>query len=187
MSLIALGVLIVLLFCVGIAFSLIFNRFKVLQNGAEAGLSQIMVVLKKRFDMILQLVDAIRSYAHFEKEVMENIATLRTLLNETKTPKSVDVIEQNSQQLLKSIFAVVENYPDLKTSQVVTKLMNAITDVEDEIARQRYTYNNIVQDYNTRCETIPSTIVASLFSFQKLDYLTFEETMSKTPNTKWKS
>jgi len=77
--------------------------------------------------------------------------------------------------------AVAENYPDLKTSATVTSLMDSVKGLEDEIARHRYTYNNIAQEFNIRCDTIPSNIVARIMGLTKMDYLKFEEDVENRP------
>lgn len=179
------GLLGVLLISLILIFILIYNKFQRLKNGAEAGISQIKVALKKRLDMISQLVEIVKSYAKFERQVMENIAKMRSSIGEIKTPQDVNKINNESKRILNNLIAVVESYPNLKASENVKDLMNAITDVEDEIARQRYTYNNIVQDYNTRVSSIPSNLVAKMYSFKKIEYLEFEEEVNKRPETAW--
>lgn len=166
-------------------FILTFNRFQVLKNGAVTGLGQIAVALKKRFDLISQLVDAVKAYAAFERGVFEKVTELRSILQRPETTKSLSQANQDSRSLLDRIALTIESYPDLKASENVTRLMTAITDVEDEIARLRYTYNNIVQDYNTRRDTFPSRIVARLSHFTALEYLQFEETSKAKPETRW--
>jgi LemA protein len=168
-----------------VVFILIYNRFQRLKNGAEAGLSQIKVALKKRLDMISQLVDVVKSYAQFEKKVLEHVTEMRSLVGKTNVAHDINKIHNESKSILESLFVVVENYPDLKTSENIKDLMSAITDVEDDIARQRYTYNNIVQEYNTRLSMIPSNVVARMFSYSELEYLKFDEDIKKRPDTEW--
>ncbi len=79
----------------------------------------------------------------------------------------------------------VENYPDLKTSQTVQELISAIREVEDEIARHRYTYNNIVQEFNTKIDTVPSNLVARIFGFNKMPYLELED-VDVRPKLEWR-
>jgi LemA protein len=186
MLLILWGAIVLVLVAAVIFFILFYNRFQVLKNGADAGLSQIAVAMKKRFDMITALVDIVKSYAKFEREVFEKVSEIRSILQKPETTETVTRINQGSRGLLDRIAAVVESYPNLKASQNVTQLMQAITDVEDEIARFRYTYNNIVQDYNTRSETFPSGFVARLFRFKKLEYLQFEKESQEKPDARWK-
>jgi len=185
MLIIALGLIVVLLICIILIFILIYNKFQRLKNASEAGISQIKVALKKRLDMISQLVEIVKSYTKFERQVFENIAKLRSSIGEIKTPSDINKVNNESKKLLNNLIAVVENYPNLKASENVKDLMNAITEVEDEIARQRYTYNNIVQEFNTRISSIPSNLVAKIYSFKKIDYLEFEEEINKRPDTAW--
>jgi len=185
MLVIILGLIVVIIICIILVFIFIYNKFQRLKNGAEAGISQIKVALKKRLDMISQLVEIVKSYAKFEREVLENIAKMRSSIGEINTPQDINKVNNQSKRILNNLIAVVENYPNLKASENVKDLMNAITDVEDEIARQRYTYNNIVQDYNTRVGSIPSNLIAKICSFKKIEYLEFEEEVSKRPDTAW--
>jgi LemA protein len=116
--------LLVLLAIVGIYFVTIYNRLQSLRNGAEATLSQIRVAMKKRLDMIEQLVDSVRSYAKFEKETLEKITSLRTNLG-SANPDDLARINGASKGLVGSILAVAESYPQLKTSEPVVATMNA--------------------------------------------------------------
>ena len=141
----------ILIIIIGL-FITIYNKFQRLNNGAEAGLSQIKVALKKRLDMISQLAEVVKGYAKFEKNVMENITKMRNLVGQEIATEEIDKINGESKNILERILAIVENYPDLKASKNFIDLMNAIKDVEGEISRQRYTYNNIVQEYNTTKE-----------------------------------
>ena len=158
---------------------LIYNKFQKLKNGSEASLGQIKVALKKRLDLITQLANVVKAYSRFERSVFENITKMRSLIVKNIKTKDIDKININSTGLLKSIFAVVENYPDIKSSKNYLELMIALKDVESDILRQRYTYNNIVQEYNTKLDVIPSNIVAKIFSYKKLDYLKFKEDLEK--------
>jgi LemA protein len=171
----------ILIIIIGL-FITIYNKFQRLNNGAEAGLSQIKVALKKRLDMISQLAEVVKGYAKFEKNVMENITKMRSLVSQDIATKEIDKINGESKSILERILAVVENYPDLKASKNFIDLMNAIKDVEGEISRQRYTYNNIVQEYNTKLDVIPSNFVAKLLSYKRLEYLKFEKEVDNKPD-----
>jgi LemA protein len=159
----------------------IYNKFKRLKNAADATLSQIKVALEKRLDMLTELVDSVKSYAKFEKATLENITKMRSQVMKGGVAE-IRKIDAAARRLLGEIKVAVENYPELKTSATVTKLMDAVTGIEDEIARHRYTYNNIVQQYNTMTDVIPSSMIASMFGFKKLDYLEFEE---EKPELRW--
>ncbi len=161
---------------------LTYNNFVSLRNAAQSTFNQIRVAMKKRLDMIGQLVDATKGYMKYEKGVMENITKLRSGGMKLDTAEDVSKTHRVMTSFLRSFYAVMENYPDLKASTNVSKLMQEISDMETEIARLRYTYNNIVQNINTMCDTIPSNIVAHLFGIQKMDYLKFEdENLDKRP------
>jgi LemA protein len=151
-----------------------YNRLQSLINGAEATLSQIRVAMKKRLDMVEQLVDSVKSYAHFEQETHEKIARLRTGLGDAR-PVDIQKINSDSRSLLADIKAVAESYPPLKTSEAVITTMNAIREVEDEISRHRYTYNNIIQEFNTMLDTLPSSFIGTYARMRKQEYLNFEE------------
>ena len=162
-----------------------YNRFQQLKNASEATLGQIRVALKKRLDMITELLETVQSYAKFERETLERIVQMRTEVLKAQSPRDVQKIDQESRQILGNILVTVENYPDLKTSQTVQKLMDAVKEVEDELARHRYTYNNIVQEFNTRIDTVPSNVIASMMGLSKLDYLEFEEEITRRPDLRW--
>ena len=158
-----------------------YNRFFSLKNSAEATLGQVRVALKKRLDMIEQLVDSVKSYAKFEREVMEKVTSLRSNVFKTG-PEGLKKIDSESRGILGNILAVAESYPDLKTSETVKTLMGSVKDIEGEIARHRYTYNNIGQEFNIMCDTIPSKFVAQLIAMKKIEYLEFEEDIEKRPS-----
>jgi len=162
-----------------------YNRFQQLKNGAEATLGQIKVALKKRLDMLTELLESVQSYARFERETLEKITRMRTEVMKVSSPEDIQKIDRESRRILGNILVAVENYPDLKTSQTVQKLMDAVKEIEDEIARHRYTYNNIVQEFNTKIDTIPSNIVAAMFGFRKMGYLEFEEEIARRPDLRW--
>jgi len=172
-------VVVVALVLIGI-FVGIYNRFFTLKNSADATLGQIRVALKKRLDMIDQLLGAVKSYAKFEKETLESITRYRASIG-SASPQAISEIDRQRAGILGRLIAVAENYPDLKTSTTVTNLMESVKSVEEEIARQRYTYNNIAQQFNTMLDTIPSNIVGRIIGLIKLEYLKFEEAIETRP------
>ena len=169
-----LGLALAFLLFVLIYVASIYNRLQSLSNGAEATISQIRVAMKKRLEMIEELVGSVKSYAQFEREVLEKITNMRSTVV-TAGPEELTKIEGESRGIFGSLVAVAESYPDLKTSETVMVTMEAIRDVEDEIARHRYTYNNIIQNFNTMLDTVPSRYVASSAGLRKKEYLNFEE------------
>lgn len=165
---------------IGIYFVYLFNRLYRFRNAAEANLGQIRVALKKRLDMIEELLGAVRGYVRHERSIFESVASMRARIFEAGA-QDLDDIDRESRNITGNILAVVEAYPELKASQTVTKLMDAIVSVEDEIARHRYTYNNVVQEFNTMVDIIPSNAVARISGHTKLDYLRFEERVEEVP------
>jgi LemA protein len=175
-------IVLVLILGVGLLIISIYNRFFSLKNSAESTLGQIRVAMKKRLDMIEQLLGAVKSYAKFEKETLEKVTSLRASVAKAGTDAGeINRVERESRAILGNLFAVAEAYPDLKTSTTVTNLMEATRGVETEIARQRYTYNNICQQFNTMLDTIPSNIVGRLIGLARLGYLEFEKEIEQPP------
>ena len=175
-----LGALIAVLIVLAVLFVTYYNRLFRFRNAADAEIGQIRVAMKKRFDMIEELLGAVKGYTKFEREVFEKVATLRAQVM-SAGPANLADIQRESANLFGSIRAVAEAYPDLKASETVKKLMEAIVSLEDEIGRQRYTYNNVVQEFNTMCDTIPSNIVAGMLGLKKLEYLRFGDEIEAAP------
>ncbi len=173
---------VVVLIVIGIVAVMIgiYNRFFSLKNSADATVGQVKVAMKKRLDMIEQLLGAVKSYAAFEKDTLTGVTAMRARIG-SAGPGDLNELERESRSVLGRLIAVAENYPNLKTSQTVQDLMGAVKGIEDEIARHRYTYNNIAQQYNTMTDTIPSNLVASVMGFKKLEYLEFGEDIERVP------
>ena len=159
--------LVIVLILIGLVlwFVSIYNKYFRLKNASEATLGQIRVAMKKRLDMIDQLLGSVKSYAAFEKDTLESVTKMRSTVGSAGAG-DLSQIEAESRS---------ENYPDLKTSDTVKDLMGAVKDLEAEIGRQRYTFNNISQQFNTMLETIPSNIIGSMIKMEKLEYLEFED------------
>jgi LemA protein len=182
LTLIIAGILILVVIGLIVWAVSLYNRFYSLKNTHEATLGQIKVALKKRLDMIEQLLGAVKSYAAFEKETLERVTAMRASVG-SAGPGDLAGLEAESRSILGRLFAVMENYPDLKTSQTVMTLMDAIKQVEDEIARQRYTANNVAEQFNTMMDTIPSSFIGRFAGLTKLQYLEFAgENLEKRPD-----
>jgi LemA protein len=165
-------------------FFSVYNRLKSLRNAGDATLSQARVAMKKRLDMIEQLVEAVKSYAKFEQDTLTKITSMRANLGKA-SPNDLTKMDSEMRSLLGNIIAVAENYPALKTSETVIMTMKAIKDIEDEIARHRYTYNNIIQEYNTMLDTIPSKYIGRSVGLSKKEYLDFFEEELNRPVVSW--
>jgi len=179
-SLLLPSALVILVVVLGVYFAYLFNRLYRFKNAADANIGQIRVAMKKRLDMIEQLLGAVKSYVRYERGVFETVASMRAKVFEAGT-QGLSEIDLESRRITGSIIAVAEDYPELKANETVNKLMDAVVSVEDEIARHRYTYNNIVQTFNTMVDTIPSNMVARSSGLDKLDYLRFEEEVEERP------
>ena len=131
--------------------------------------------------MIEQLLGAVRGYVSHERGVFEEVASMRAKVFEAGA-QGLNEIDRESRGITGGLVAIAEAYPDLKANETVRKLMDAVVSVEDEIARHRYTYNNVVQTFNTMVDTIPSNVVAGSTGMEKLDYLQFEEEVVKRPD-----
>jgi LemA protein len=179
-SWIILGVVALVIIVLVLWIVSIYNRFVSLKNASEATLGQIRVAMKKRLDMIEQLLGSVKSYAKFEKETLEKVTAMRASVA-TASPGDLNKVEAESRSIFGRLLAVAENYPDLKTSGTVMSMMDSVKSLEDEIGRQRYTFNNISQEFNTMMGTIPSNFVGKLMGLIKLEYLQFEEAINTPP------
>ena len=173
-------ILVIVILALVLWFVGIYNQFYRYRNAADATLGQIRVAMKKRLDMIEQLLGAVKSYAKFEKETLTKITEMRASVLKG-TPSELNNVERESRALLGTLIATAEAYPDLKTSTTVTSLMDSVKGVEEEIGRQRYTYNNIVQQFNTMLDQIPSNFVGRIMGLPRLELLQFEEAIAQPP------
>ena len=153
----------------------IFNKLIRLKNRAKEAWSDIEVQLKRRHNLIPNLVETVKGYVAHEREVLEKVTEARTRAMSAQTLKEKGEAENMLTQTLKSLFAVAENYPDLKASQNFLELQRELRDTEDKIQAARRFYNANVRDLNIAIESFPSNIVAKLFGFKKMDLFEIEE------------
>jgi LemA protein len=179
--------LIILLVAVGLFFLYFvatYNRFINLKNGIESNLKQINVALKKRLDLIGQVLDSVKGQMKFEKGTLTEITAMRSNFSKAamnvKDAKKVDLATSN---FVSGLNVQLENYPNLRSNEQVKQLIDSINGLEEEVSRLRYVYNNTVQEFNTKRQTIPSNIVAGICGFSKTSYLEFEEgeSLKKAP------
>ncbi|UCH57107.1 MAG: LemA family protein [Candidatus Bathyarchaeota archaeon] len=180
-SLLLSGALVLLVVLIVFYLAYLFNKLVRFGNAADANLGQVRVAMKKRLDMIEQLLGAVKGYIRHERGVFMEVTDMRTKIFEAGTQGLGD-IDRETRSIGGGLIAVAEAYPELKANESVRKLMNAVFSVEDEVARHRYTYNNIVQQFNTMVDSIPSNLVARSAGFGKLDYLQFEEEVEVRPD-----
>ncbi len=144
-----------------------YNGFVKLKNSIEEAFSTMDVYLKKRYDLIPNLVETVKGYASHEKETLEKVIQARNMAAGAKTLEDKVAGENMLSGTLKSLFAVAEAYPDLKANTNFMDLQNELRRLEDEIANSRKYYNAVVKTYNTKREVFPSVIIAGIFNFAK--------------------
>jgi len=146
-----------------------FNGFVTLKNRAKEAWSDIDVQLKRRYDLIPNLVETVKGYATHEKEIFEKVTQARASAMSAQGMHDKAVAENQLSETLKSLFAVSENYPDLKASQNFLELQREITDTEDKIQAARRFYNTNVRDMNIKVESFPDNIIANIFKFSQME------------------
>lgn len=169
--LILLGV-IILIFLYGVG---VYNSLIRLRNMVKNAWSDIDVQLKKRHDLIPNLVETVKGYAAHEKTVLENVTKARSMAAQARGPLESAQAENMLTQALRQLFAVVENYPDLKANQNFLALQEELRNIENQIQEARRYYNAVVRDYNIKTESFPSNIIASMFNFRKEPFFEIEE------------
>ena len=161
----------VLVFVIGMYNSLVQLRVR-----ADSAWSDIDVQLKRRHDLIPNLVETVKGYAAHEKGTFENIAKFRSQAMQATTPTDKAAAENQLTGALKSLFAVAENYPQLKASEEFTQLQGSLSQTEDSIQNSRRYYNAVVRDLNTKIQSFPTNFIASMFGFQQRQFFEVAET-----------
>ncbi|MBA7536386.1 Protein LemA [subsurface metagenome] len=172
--LIAFGVLLV--FVIGI-----YNRLITLRNRSDNAWAQVDVQLRRRYDLIPNLVETVKGYAKHEAGTFEKVTEARSKAINAGTVKEQGQAENMLTGALKSLFAVVENYPDLKANQNFLMLQEELAGTEGKIAYARQFYNDIVMKFNLRQQVFPSNIIANMFSFKEKEYFEIEEEEARKP------
>ena len=166
--------ILIIVIVIGIWLALTYNRLVTLRNRAQEAWSDINVQLKRRYNLIPNLVETVKGYAAHERGVFEKVTEARTRAMGAQTVREKADAENFLSQTLKSLFAVAENYPDLKASQNFLELQRELRDTEDKIQAARRFYNTNVRDLNIKIESFPANIVAGLFGFSKMDFFEIE-------------
>ncbi len=160
-------IIIAIIIVLAIAFVGMYNSFIKLKNSCEEAFSTMDVYMKKRFDLIPNLVETVKGYAAHEKETLEKVMAARNGVQSAATVEEKMAQENVLTGTLKSLFAVAEAYPDLKANTNFLDLQNQLQSVEEDIANSRKYYNAVVKQFNTKCEMFPSNIIASMFHFER--------------------
>ena len=152
----------------------IYNKLVRLRNTGQSSWSDIDVQLKKRYDLVPNLVETVKGYASHEKSVFERVTAARSQAMQAGSPEEKAAAENMLGATLKSLFAVAEAYPDLKANANFIQLQSQLKELEDNIEYARRYYNAVVRDYNTLTESFPSNLIASQFGFHKREFFELE-------------
>ena len=171
------GVLAVIIFW----FIVAYNGFVRLVNRVKEAWADIEVQLKRRYDLIPNLVETVKGYAAHEREAFEKVTQARAKALGAQSVKEKEEADNMVSSALKSIFAIAEAYPQLRAVESFINLQNELADTENKIQAARRFYNGNVRDLNIKIDTFPSNIVARIFNFTKQDFFELEEEAAKEP------
>lgn len=158
-----------------------YNKLITLKNRAKEAWADIDVQLKRRYDLIPNLIETVKGYASHERELFEKVTQARTQAMGAQTIKEKGEAENMLSQTLKSLFAVAENYPQLRATENFQKLQDELTDTEDKIQAARRFYNGNVRDLNITVESFPANVIASTFGFKQAEFFEIEEATTREP------
>jgi LemA protein len=175
--LIALGVLALL----ALAVILIYNRLVALRNRVENAWSQVDVQLRRRYDLIPNLVETVKGYASHERATFEEVTRARTAAQQAEGVADQARAEDALTGAIGRLFAVAEQYPQLRATENFQSLQADLSDTEQRIAVARQVYNDTVQTYDTAVETVPTNIVAGAFNFERREYFEIEDAARAVP------
>jgi len=180
---IAIIVIVVILVVLGIIFAGIYNSLVGRRNQVDNAWSQIDVQLKRRHDLIPNLVEAVKDYMSYEQETLTNVTNARAAAISAANagPAAQAEAENALTGTLKSLFAVVENYPDLKANQNVLSLQEELTATENKISFARQFYNDSVLTYNNKIQMFPSNVIAGMFNFTTRQFFEVPEGDREVP------
>lgn len=163
----------------------VYNGLIRLKNRVDEAWSDIDVQLKRRHDLIPNLVNTVKGYATHERELFEKVTAARTAAMGAQTPAQKEQAENVLSGTLKSLFAVAENYPDLKANQNFLELQRELTDTEDKIQAARRFYNGNVRDFNIKIEIFPNNIFAKVLNFTKREFFEAQEGEKEVVNVQF--
>ena len=153
----------------------IYNGLVTARMRVNEAWSDITVQLKRRYDLIPNLVDTVKGYAKHERGVFEQVTKTRAEALDARTIEETEKTDNQFREALKSLFAVAENYPDLKADQNYRELQQELVDTEDKIQAARRFYNGSVRDLNTKIQTFPTNVVAGIFKFKEREFFEVDQ------------
>jgi LemA protein len=175
--------IIILIILIGIV--VLYNSLVQLRNRVKNAWAQIDVQLKRRTDLIPNLVETVKGYAKHEKTTFEEVTAARSNLMNAKTVAENQEANNQLTSALKTLFAVAENYPELKANENFRDLQAQLSQTEDKIAYSRQFYNDTVLMYNNKCQMFPSNILASAFNFKEAEFFEVAESETATPKVEF--
>ena len=170
-----LWIVIAIVVVLGLIVVAIYNRLVRLRNRAENAWAQVDVQLRRRYDLIPNLVEAVKGYASHERATFEEVTKARTAAQQAQTVEEQGKAENLLTQAIGRLFAVAEAYPQLRATENFQQLQGQLEETETKIAVSRQVYNDAVLTYDTALETVPTNIVGNLFSFQAREYFEVED------------
>jgi LemA protein len=177
-----IGIFIPIFIGVIVLFAIVsYNLLVRSRNRVQNGWHQIDVQLKRRIDLIPNLVETVKGYAAHERTIFEKIAEARTRAINARGPAEAAQADNQLTSTLKTLFALVENYPDLKANQNFLRLQEELAHTENNISFARQFYNDVVMDYNNRVQMFPANIIAALFRFKPAEFYQVPQTEPEAP------
>ena len=158
-----------------------YNSLVKLRERADGAWADVDVQLKRRYDLIPNLVETVKGYASHEQETLEKVIQARNAAMSAQGPGAKGEAEGMLTGALKSLFALAEAYPDLKAAGGFRDLQGSLAEIEDAIANQRRYYNAVIRDFNTKTQTFPSVLIARAFGFQQREFFEAEEDEKEAP------
>ena len=181
-----IDIVLIILGIIIFAVIFIYNRLVGLRNQVQEAWSDINVQLKRRYNLIPNLVNTVKGYATHEKEVFEKVTEARTKAMQVQGVNGKPAAEGELTNALKSLFAVAENYPQLRASENFQKLQDELTDTEDKIQAARRFYNGIARDYNIAQQSFPNNTIVHFFNFKPAEFFEeISEEEKKVPEAKF--
>ena len=156
-------------------FVVLYNRLVALRQTRRNAFSDIDVQLKLRYNLVPQLIEVVKGYVKHEKELLENVTSARTGAMNAKGTAGRAEAESVLGSAMMNLFAVAENYPDLKANESFSNLHNELSDIENKIAAARRFFNNATSEYNTSREQFPAVIIANIFNFEEKEFFEMPE------------
>lgn len=184
-TIILIVILIILVIFIVYTIIHLYNNLVNLRNRVKNSYSQIEVQLKRRNDLIPNLVETVKGYAAHEKEVFENVTQARSNVMNASGIEQTSAADNQLTGALKSLFAVAENYPELKANSNFQQLQTELTETEDKISYARQFYNDVVLKYNNACQQFPSSMFAKMFNFKEAEYFEAPESEMEVPEVKF--